>query len=115
MSGRDLFTYNPDLFVDDEEGGALAMDEYAEQAEDNEVELEITATSIVRRVREKTANGENGSEEGSEEGSADGDANHEASNESGEEQEENESGDEKEVPVDESLFLEDEDVPEEEQ
>lgn len=112
MSGRDLFTYNPDLFVDDEEGGALDMDEYAEQTDDNEVELEITATSIVRHVKEKTANGEDGSEEGS----ADGEDNHEASNESGgEQQEENESGDEKEVPVDESLFLEDEDVPEEEQ
>jgi len=112
MSGRDLFTYNPDLFVDDEEGGALAVDEYAEQTEDNEIELEITATSIVRHVKEKKANDDDGSAEGS----ADGDDNREASNESGgEQQEENESGDEKEVPVDESLFLEDEDVPEEEQ
>jgi len=106
MSGRDLFIYNPDLFMDDEEG-AMETQEYAEQVEDNEIELEITETSIIRHVHEKKE-GEEGSENDSE-GASD---REQDENESGDEQPAEESGGEKEVTVDESLFLEDEDVPE---
>jgi len=106
MSGRDLFTYNPDLFVDDEEG-AMETQEYAEQVEDNEIELVITETSVIRHVHEKT--------EGEDENTndSDGEQGKNEENISGDEQSDNESDDDKDVPVDESLFLEDEDIPEE--
>jgi len=98
-SGREMFVYNPDLFVDDED--VLDTNELPEEKEDEGpiIRIEVSGTSISTRT-------ENGNEEGeSEEGFENG------KEEESDEEQENGNNEEEGNEINESLFVEDE-IPE---
>jgi len=109
-SGREMFEYDPSLFIDDDE--ALETDDLRRDEYDGPlIEIDVTGTSI-----RTTLVGDDKNEEGQESGaeSQDGDQGEDEEGEEGEEEEkEDQEGDQDtSEPINESLFKE-EDIPDE--
>ncbi len=111
-SGREMFMFNPDLFVDEEDVMDTSILEPEDDDEAPAIVLEATGTSISARViragnNKQQKKEEKKGEEGGEEEEADGD---EEEDNSGGEDENGKEEEEDGVAVNEDLFVE-EDIP----
>jgi len=89
-SGREMFIYNPDLFVDDED--VLDTDELPQEKEDEGpiIRIEVSGTSINTRTENGKENGEENGEENEEENEEESNGKEEESDDGEENEEENE-------------------------
>jgi len=108
-SGREMFIFNPDLFVDDD--NVVDVDELEpEKDEGLVINIEVSGTSISTRITNTDENGENSEQNSDDEQHSE---NEEENTENGKEEVEHENGKEEAKDIQENLFTEEE-IPDEE-